>query len=277
MPVLAAHSVGLAAATYVANRDAFARLGAVAVLCDAMRRSPESANMQQAAIFALRILLTADAQAIEALRLDAPRLLNEAVRNHPGLADLHENSTRAMESMVSQPQEWIIDQQRQQRLPSRSSGHCGVVPFSPPPPSPPVPYNCSMGLSGPSPHELFPHGSIPWNGVPGEPLATMQVASGLPGMFPNQGSTMTQPNPCERLDFHPFDLSQGVSQSVPGLLQGPTLTPAPVLQPPLLFSLGHESQEPCLGCLAPSSTLQSGVMAPPWQLNGRSLPNAPRW
>lgn len=255
-----------------------------------MRRWPESAGMQQAAVFALRHLLVADSQAVEALHLDLPGLLNEAVRNHHGLADLQENSSRAMRSMMAQHHDWTLYQQHQQRhngyhqphnsyqqrhYSRSSSQYGGPVPFSSPPPSPP--YNGSAAAaSAPLPHELSAHAPMPFHGsLPMEPVATMHAARGLHAM----------PHPCPGPNFDTFGLPQGVSQSVPtmcpspGFLHGPTLTPIPLLlPPPPVLSLGQESQERSLGSLPPAPML--GVLTPPWLdvgLGPTPLPSANPW
>merc|ERR1712048_607520 len=113
--IQATRAVGLVVSEVASNREKFARLHVVPLLCHAMRRWSESTAMQQAAVFALRPFLESPPLAVEAIRLDAPRLLNDAVRNHPGLADLQGNSAKAMQSMAAQHEEWKMYQMRQSR------------------------------------------------------------------------------------------------------------------------------------------------------------------
>lgn len=116
-------------------RGELARCGAVRALCAAMRRWPDSADVQRATVFALRELTESDALAAEALRHDATHLINEAAHNHPGLADLQRNSTAVMQAMAGLHEEWTSYNLSQS---SRSSSRNATMSRPPSPPAPPA-------------------------------------------------------------------------------------------------------------------------------------------
>lgn len=114
--VQAARAVGYCIIEAPASQASFARVGAVEALCQAMRKCPARPDVQRSSAFALRHLLGdssggagspgAAAAISEAFRQDLPRLIDIAVRSHPGTPDLQGHCARAMQLMASSREEW---------------------------------------------------------------------------------------------------------------------------------------------------------------------------
>eukprot|EP00929_Paragymnodinium_shiwhaense_P013032 TRINITY_DN120896_c0_g1_i1.p1 TRINITY_DN120896_c0_g1~~TRINITY_DN120896_c0_g1_i1.p1 ORF type:complete len:777 (-),score=161.43 TRINITY_DN120896_c0_g1_i1:117-2447(-) len=233
----AARAIGLAVIEAPSSRQKYGQFGIVGSLCSVMRAWPESADMQQAAVFTLRQFLGApvtgswsrssfdngaagsssqqpcDVEAVrEALQHDAPTLIGEAVRLHPGLVDIQGNGAKAMQAMASCQEEWAH-------------------------------YHGSRGAAGePAAVAAAPPGSYPVL----QP-APLQVQGGLASGFgmavPLLGCGA--PPPQSQPPQHRLHVPAGLPMPSPALTPPPLLMPPQglvAMQPPL--GSGHQIPQP---------------------------------